>query len=286
MTASSQSAVDKALDLLEAIARAKNPLKLSELAEEVGMLRPTAHRVLADLVGRGWVFRYNGRYLPGAAILQLSHEAASQSLAALCEPILVSLSASTNMMTNLQVLEKNGSRIIAAERPERLKMITRMVGDLIPPHRFAGALALTASLDDVSIRPYLSIVEQTGHPLQGEHGFLADIAETRASGFAVIRQRSQDILGSISRAVVPRQGSPLCAVTVIGFNSDFDEETVVQIKAQLTDAAAGIAKLLTDVTSGKATSGKAAASTSGTSTSGTTASETTASETTEKEGEK
>lgn len=251
MTASSQSAVDKALDLLEAIARAKNPMKLSELAEEVGMLRPTAHRVLAELVGRGWVFRYNGRYLPGSAVLQLSHEAASQSLAALCEPILLSLSESTNMMTNLQVLEKNGTRIIAAERPERLKMITRMVGDLLPPHRFAGALALTAALDDVSIRPYLSIVEQTGYPMQGEHGFLADVAQTRETGFAVIRQRAQDILGSISCAVVPRTGSPLCAITVIGFDADFDEATVARLKEQLTDAATGIEKLLTDVTSGK-----------------------------------
>lgn len=262
MTASPQSAVDKALDLLEAIARAKNPLKLSELAEEVGMLRPTAHRVLAELIGRGWVFRHNGRYLPGAAVLQLSHEAASQSLAALCEPILLSLSASTDMMTNLQVLEKNGSRIIAAERPERLKMITRMVGDLIPPHRFAGALALTAALDDVSLRPYLGFVEQTGYPLDGETGFVADIAATRASGFAVIRQRSQDILGSVSRAVVSRQGSPLCAITVIGYNTDFDEPTLARVKDQLTEATNEVENLLTDITSGK-TSGSASGTDSG-----------------------
>lgn len=65
MTKGSASAVDKALDLLEAIARSTTPMKLSELAEEVGMLRPTAHRVLGELANRGWVFRYDGRYLPG-----------------------------------------------------------------------------------------------------------------------------------------------------------------------------------------------------------------------------
>ncbi|XGU18481.1 helix-turn-helix domain-containing protein [Rhodococcus sp. 3Y1] len=92
MTKGSASAVDKALDLLEAIARSTTPMKLSELAEEVGMLRPTAHRVLGELANRGWVFRYDGRYLPGPAALQVSHEAAAHSLAALCDPTMRVLS--------------------------------------------------------------------------------------------------------------------------------------------------------------------------------------------------
>jgi IclR family acetate operon transcriptional repressor len=253
MASSPQSAVDKALDLLIAIARSPAPLKLSELADEVGMLRPTAHRVLADLVARGWAFRYDGRYLPGAILLQLSSDAASNSLAAICQPALTSLSEATGMMTNLQVLEREGSRVIAAERPERFKMITRMIGDIIPPHRFAGALALTAALDDKAIKPYLDAVAQTGHPLHGENGFLVDVARTRETGFAIIRQRSQDVVASVSRAVVPRLGTPLCAITVIGYNSDFDDTaTLDAVKASLASTASEVEHLLTSITSGKA----------------------------------
>lgn len=252
MSPSAPSAVDKALDLLEAIARASSPLKLSELAEEVGMLRPTAHRVLAELVRRGWVFRYDGRYLPGSALLQLANDAAANSIAALCEPSLVSLSEKTGMMTNLQVLEKDGSRIIAAERPERFKMITRMMGDLLSPHRFAGALALTAALDDAALAPYLAIVEQTGYPIDGPGGFLADLAETRRTGYAVLHQRSQEIVGSISIAIVPRKGSPLCALTVIGFAAELaDAGTLESIKVELAAHASEVEDLLTSLTSGK-----------------------------------
>ncbi|WP_104129540.1 IclR family transcriptional regulator [Cryobacterium sp. N21] len=255
MTSSPQSAVDKALDLLIAVARSSNPPKLSELADEVGLPRPTAHRVLSDLVGRGWVFRYDGRYLPGAVLLQLSNDAAVNSLAALCQPTLASLSAAMGMMTNMQVLEKAGSRVIAAERPERFKMITRMVGDLIPPHRFAGALALTAALDDNAIKPYLELVAQSGHPLDGDSGFLADVARTRESGFAIIRQRSQEIVASVSRAVVPRLGSPLCSITVIGYDTDFDDDvTLGAVKRELTVAATTIEQLLTSITTSKANS--------------------------------
>ena len=252
MAASAQSAIEKALDLLDLIARSSTPLKLSELAEELDMLRPTAHRVLAELIGKGWVFRYDGRYLPGAALLQLSSDAAANSLAAICRPALHSLSEATGMMTNLQVLEKDGSRVIDAERPERFKMITRMVGDLLPPHRFAGALALTSSLDDAAITPYLAIVRQTGYPISGDAGFLTDLALTRQNGYALIRGRSQDIVSSMSRAITPRKGSPLCALTVIGYSSDFDDEaTLLMVEKELATAADEVERLLTSFTSRK-----------------------------------
>lgn len=251
MTKGSASAVDKALDLLEAIARSTTPMKLSELAEEVGMLRPTAHRVLGELANRGWVFRYDGRYLPGPAALQVSHEAAAHSLAALCDPTMRVLSESTDMMVNLQVLESGGTRIIAALRPERLKMITRMLGDLLPPHRFAGPLALVAALEDNTRAPYLAMVEKSGYPLEGPTGFLADIAETQKTGFAVVHKRSQDIIGSVSRAVSSRKGAPLCALTVIGFDTDFDAKTTRMVEEHLLRATDEVQQLLTDHTSGK-----------------------------------
>lgn len=251
MTKGSGSAVDKALDLLEAIAQARAPMTLSELAEEVGMLRPTAHRVLSELTARGWVFRHDGRYLPGPSALHVSHEAAANSLAALCHPTMLALSENTDMMVNLQVLERDGTRIIAALRPERLKMITRMVGDLLPPHRFAGPLALVAALEDTARAPYLAMVEQSGYPLDGPQGFLADVAETRSSGFAVVHKRSQDVIGSVSRAVLTRKGSPLCAVTVIGFDTDFDAATTRAVEEHLLRATSEIQELLTHHTSGR-----------------------------------
>src|SRR6187549_403154 len=80
---SASSAVDKALDLLEAIADSDRPQRLSELAARVGLHRATAHRVLVDLVARGWVLRAGDHYLPGPAQLRLSDAAARNSLATL-----------------------------------------------------------------------------------------------------------------------------------------------------------------------------------------------------------
>lgn len=67
-----RTAVDKALDLIEAVGRAPRPPRLTELADEVGLHRATAYRILVDLVRRGWVLRADDRYLPGTAVLLLS----------------------------------------------------------------------------------------------------------------------------------------------------------------------------------------------------------------------
>ena len=114
MPGSASSAVDKALDLLEAIADSDRPQRLSELAARVGLHRATAHRVLVDLVARGWVLRAGDHYLPGPAQLRLSDAAARNSLATLCRPAMEALSAETGLMVNLQVLE--GDRAPASSR--------------------------------------------------------------------------------------------------------------------------------------------------------------------------
>ena len=92
MPASATSAVDKALDLIETVASSDQPLRLSEIADRLGLHRATAYRVLVDLTRRGWVMRVGDHYLPGTAILRLSHRAAANSLAGLARPVLEGLS--------------------------------------------------------------------------------------------------------------------------------------------------------------------------------------------------
>ncbi|MEU1039131.1 IclR family transcriptional regulator [Streptomyces sp. NPDC005551] len=238
------SAVDKALDLVEAVARSPHPLRLTELADEVGLHRATAYRVLLDLVRRGWVLRAGDRYLPGTAVLGLSSSAARNSLTALARPVLAALSDSTGMMVNLQVLEADRARVIDVVRPERLAMITRLMGEALPVHRFAGPLALVAALPSAARAPYLRLAEAAGHPLTGPDGLLADIERTERSGFAVEHGRNEQPVASLSRAVVPTPGAPACALTVVGLATEFDEARLTGLRGQLRAAADDVQRLL------------------------------------------
>ncbi|WP_328557471.1 IclR family transcriptional regulator [Streptomyces sp. NBC_00358] len=239
-----RTAVDKALDLVEAVARASQPPRLTDLAEEVGLHRATAYRVLVDLVRRGWVLRAGDRYLPGTAVLQLSSSAARNSLGALARPVLTALSERTGMMVNLQVPEADRSRVIDVVRPDRLAMISSLTGEALPVHRFAGPLALVASLPSADRVPYLRAAEQGGYPLAGPDGLLADIERAERTGFAVEYGRNEQPVASLARAVLTRPGVPVCALTLVGLGAEFDEERLPHLRAHLRNATDELTRIL------------------------------------------
>ena len=49
--------LDRAFDLLEALARGHGPLGLSEIAQRTGMSKSTVFRILQTMVARGYVRR-------------------------------------------------------------------------------------------------------------------------------------------------------------------------------------------------------------------------------------
>ncbi|MFF5144851.1 IclR family transcriptional regulator [Streptomyces sp. NPDC013157] len=234
-----RSAVDKALDLVEAVSRAPQPVRLTDLAAEVGLHRATAYRILLDLVRRGWVLRAGDRYLPGAAVLRMSASAAGNSLTALARPVLERLSARTSMMVNLQVLEEGGGRVIDVVRPERLAMISHLRGELLPVRRFAGPLALVAALEPEARKRWLGRLPDDDADLTRE---LAEVART---GIAVEHGRNDKLVASVSRAVVPAAGAPVCALTVVGPEAEFDGPKLAAVERELTVASDELVAALT-----------------------------------------
>ncbi|MEW1861736.1 helix-turn-helix domain-containing protein [Streptomyces sp. NPDC088194] len=244
MPASGNSAVDKALDLVEAVARSGRPLRLSEIADPLGLQRPTAHRVLADLVRRGWVMRIGDRYLPGTVVLQLSRATAAHSLVGIARPVLERLSAATATMVNLQVPEEDRSRVVDVVRPARLEMISDLRDELLPVHRFAGPLALVAAMDERTRAPYLAAAAAAGHPLEGPDGLLADLDHTARTGWGVQIGRTQRMVASVSRAVLTPDGRPLCALTLVGPTPEFEEPNLSRLRDELRAAVEELAAAL------------------------------------------
>ncbi|MEO5877037.1 MAG: helix-turn-helix domain-containing protein [Streptosporangiaceae bacterium] len=231
--------MDKALDLIEIVAGADRPLRLSEIADAAGLHRATAHRILADLLERAWVQRTDDRYLPGAAILRLSGTAAADSLAALAHPVLESLSARTGLMVNLQILEADRARVIDVVRPARLHMITHLRGEALPVHRFAGPLALVAALPPAARHPYLRPAEDDGHPMDA---LGSDLAAAEREGFALEHGRNDSLVASLSRAV---PAAPLSALTLVGPDPEFSPAALPALRTALNEAAETLRALLT-----------------------------------------
>ena len=71
-TASSSGTVDKALRVLEVLHAARAPLGLAELSRALTIPKPTAHRLLASLLGAALVEQQSdGRYALGVGLVRL-----------------------------------------------------------------------------------------------------------------------------------------------------------------------------------------------------------------------
>lgn len=160
-TAGSVQSVDRALDLLECLAAAPEPLGIVDLAERTGLPQGTVHRLLQTLQTRGYVRRGEARkYSIGSASMRLS-DAAQRSLARRASPHLVELVALSGETANLAVLEGDDVVYVAqVSSPHTLRMFAE-VGRHVQPHSTAVGKVLLAGLPRDQA---LALLGRTGLP--------------------------------------------------------------------------------------------------------------------------
>jgi IclR family transcriptional regulator, acetate operon repressor len=151
--------VDRALDVLEALAGAGRPLGVGELGERTRLPQGTVHRILQSLQGRGYVRRDAARkYSVGTAAVRLA-DAAQRSLARTAHPYLAELVAISGETANLAVLEGLDVVYVAqVSSPHTLRMFAE-VGRHVPPHSTAVGKVLLAAMPRDEAR---SILQRTG----------------------------------------------------------------------------------------------------------------------------
>ncbi|MGZ4591966.1 MAG: IclR family transcriptional regulator [Actinomycetes bacterium] len=179
--------VDRALDLLEALARSDVPRGVGEIAALTGLPQGTAHRLLRSLQARGYV-RHDAtrKYSLGAAAFRLG-DAAQRSLARSAGPYLARLVDHSGETANLSVLEGDDVVYVAqVPSPHTLRMFAE-VGRHVPPHTTASGKVLLAALPPERAA---AVLRRTGLPRHTENTLtdlrelLAELDRTRDRGWA------------------------------------------------------------------------------------------------------
>jgi IclR family transcriptional regulator, acetate operon repressor len=168
--------VDRALDVLEALAGAGRPLGVGELGERTDLPPGTVHRILQSLQGRGYVRRDAARkYSVGTAAVRLA-DAAQRSLARTARPYLAELVAISGETANLAVLEGLDVVYVAqVSSPHTLRMFAE-VGRHVPPHSTAVGKVLLAAMPRDDAR---GILQRTGLAARTD-ATITDLADLEA----------------------------------------------------------------------------------------------------------
>lgn len=215
-SASPVEAVDRALLVLEALARAgARGAALADLAAGLGLNKTTVHRTLAALRYRGFVTQApSGTYLLGPSATQLADDYfGDENLPVLLHPALVALCGAADELVHLGVL--SGTHVVYLDKvePERSVRVWSAVGRRSPAVTTALGRALLAyrGTDRAMLAGY---VRAAGEQAAVDADRVWSVLESaRARGYATEEQENEV---GISCVAVPllRSGSAIAAVSV------------------------------------------------------------------------
>lgn len=244
------SSVDNALLLLQLIGQ-RNTMRVAGAAEELGIARSTAHRLLATLKSRGFVSqdKPNGAYRPGPALNEIGLAAIGRmDIRRVARPALEELSQATRETTSLLFLEGNHVRFIDCVEGPRSVRVGSRTGLVLPAHCTAGGKALLAALTEADLyRRYADyrIEARTPNSIGTWEELQADLAHVREVGYALNFGEGESGISAVGVAVHDLIGAPLAAIAVAVPTSRMSAtEDAEPIAPLLTGAQDAITQLL------------------------------------------
>lgn len=227
MSARPLSSVLKCFDLLDLIAQATGPMRLSELARQSEESRATTYQRLLTLTTAGWVERLaDGTYRLSLRACRLANNALEQAgLGERALPALEKLTAQTGETSSLVALDND--RIIIAQRVEARGMLRtdlRVGAELSFVESGSGQIWTSFGPPDLADRLKVNGVETI--PLRERD-------RIRQQGYTISGGgRTLAGISVIAAPVVNEMGECLFSLSLVGPDSRFDPETAIdEIKA-------------------------------------------------------
>lgn len=233
--------VDNTLQILLEL-QGHSAVRVSDIAERLGVSRSTAHRMLAALVYRGFAVRHpeTRRYHAGPVLWELGMAAANTAdLGEAAEPHLEALSEDTGHAAHLMVLEGSDSRFVAGHgSPE----IGPRVGVILPAHASSGGKLLLAHLRASNLKALFQHPPQqlTKRTITSLSRFNAELARIRSRGFATNLGESEEGIFALAVGVWGPPAQPVAAMAVATPLSQASKAEAGDILTSLRRAAADL----------------------------------------------
>lgn len=238
-------AVGKSFLVIEALVAAHGPVRLSTLADQLGLQKSTTHRVLNDLIELGYVEQNDesGLYRPTLRMWELGQTVvADLPIKQVAANSLFQLHATTRETVSLII--RSGDDALYLDKiisPRPVRFTTR-VGSRVPLPIPAGGkaiLAFSADGDDVVRR--LGDRRDPQYPIEVDK-VLRSLDRTRSSGYAISSARPGT--RSIAAAVLDRDHNPVGALSVSAPTDRLDRSAQDTVVAELVATATHLSESL------------------------------------------
>lgn len=225
-------------------------MRLVDIASELGLERPTAHRLLKTLEAEGMLTQRpdTRRYALGSLVFELGlHAAHPFNLIDLCRPLLRDLAEATGDTSFLFVRGGNDSVCLSrVQGTYPIQTPAVPVGSRQPLGVNAGGLALLSAL---SLKEATEITRMVSPRLSTYGELTADQIidywkRAQETGYALIGNRAVPGVTAVGLPVISETGLPIAALSVAATSSRMTHERIAEILPSLRAAVETLAEQL------------------------------------------
>lgn len=233
--------LDRALDLLETLVEADEPVGVTELSQSINLHKSTVYRLLATLKHRGYVEQdaKTNDYRVGLKLFEVGSAVLNKmDLRQQVKPYLEKLMEETKETVHLGVLDQHEVVYIdKVESSETIRMYSK-IGRRVPVHCTSLGKVLLAYSAEEEVQ---AAVEERGLPKFTEHTitdpveFQTVLAKVREQGYAVDNEEQEHDIRCLSGPVFNYDGKIVAAFSISGPISRMTEERVEMLSQRIVE---------------------------------------------------
>lgn len=227
--------VERAADLLEVLMSAENPVSLAELSQTVNLHPSTAHRLLATLDKRNFVYQDPSTklYSPGVKLMYpVPGLRQYYVLVNLVTPILRDIAQASGEGTSLAILSGNHGMVVAKAASDRSVDVSLRNGVLVPLHCTAVGKVILAHLSPQNVRRIFQaegLPPSTPNTIVDPELMQTELEAIRSQGYALDNEEWETGIRCVAVPVFSAGGEIFGAVSVSGPAGRMTTKTVERI---------------------------------------------------------
>ena len=244
--------LDRALDIIEALADAGGDVTLSELSQQVQLHISTVYRLLSVLVARGYAQQNSStrQYALGPQVLKLAAHAVGAGLFDLRRealPALNDLSARSDETVNLVVMPDMHIVYIEQVPSTHIVRMFTQIGSRAPAYCTGAGKAILAFRGKHEIARYLrsqKLERHTSTTIVTAAELLRQLEGVRREGYAVDAGEMEDGVHCVAAPVFDHTGAAVAAISISGPASRFTDERIRETAPALLEVTSLLSKRL------------------------------------------
>jgi IclR family transcriptional regulator, acetate operon repressor len=242
------TAVERALNILEAAAQRRDGLTNSEISRKLGIPKSSASYILRTLDRRGYLRRDSatGRYRLGLKILTLGGDLrANLDFAELALPFMQALQQRLHLTVHLAALDQNEAVYIEKVEAPGFFRVNTWVGRRMYLHSTSVGKCLLAWRTKQEVETILrdqGLKKRTPKTITSMPKLLAELAHVREQGYSVDDEENSLGARCVAAPILDAAGSVAAAVGISGTVTQLDEASLPRILEALKDAARKVSR--------------------------------------------